>query len=250
VLFQEPPPSPGEIHFSLFGIPIRVHPWFWILAAVLGMNICDKDLALLLIWVVAVFISILCHELGHALVIRAFGNAPWITLYAMGGLTSHDPRRNMHARGRNVWGQILISFAGPGAGFLLIALILGILMATGYRDKIFFGVFFNLVPAVLIADNVRLTMFLNFLFLVTMMWGFINLLPIFPLDGGKIVQELFVYISPRRGFFYALWLSIVTASIVALHQLFYYRSINCLLFGYFAYENYQVLRAYFGPQRR
>ena len=132
MLLQEPDRTQADLNFSLFGIPIRIHPMFWAIAALLGLNACDRDLSLLLIWVVAVFFSILLHELGHAVVIRWFGNRPWITLYAFGGLTSHDPRRSLRPGGTNTWGQILISFAGPGVGFLLVAVLLGIFQSAAH----------------------------------------------------------------------------------------------------------------------
>jgi stage IV sporulation protein FB len=200
---------------------------------------------MLLIWIVAVFITILWHEMGHATVIRLFGSQPWITLYAMGGLTSHDPRRTMRSAGGNTWGQILISFAGPGAGFLLVALLLGVLAAAGYRNQIHFDGFLGLVPAVGNIGNVRLAMFLDFIFLTSMLWGFLNLLPIYPLDGGQIARELWLFFSTRRGIPQSLMLSIFTAVLVAFYQLFYCQSLfNGMIFGYFAYENYQALRAY------
>ena len=250
MLLQEPGPTRGDLNFSLFGIPVRVHPWFWVTAVFLGVNLTDRDLALLLIWVVAVFISILWHELGHAVVIRAFGHQPWITLYVMGGLTSHDPRRNPRSAGGTTWGQILISFAGPGAGFLLVIALLGILTAAGYRDQIFFEQFFGLVPAIGNIGNERLAEFLNYIFFTSVLWGVFNLLPIYPLDGGQIVRELFLYFSPRQGIPQSLMLSIVTSALIAFYMLFHYHSIfNGMVFGYFAFESYQILRAYSGNGR-
>ena len=69
----------------------------------------------MLCWVVAVFLSVLVHEMGHALAIRALGVQPWITLYGMGGLTSHRGGRLPPKT------QILVSLAGPAAGFALAA---------------------------------------------------------------------------------------------------------------------------------
>src|ERR1043166_8856978 len=81
----------------------------------------------LMIWVAVVFVSILIHELGHALVARAHGWQPWITLYGMGGLASYQPTRH------DTRSQILISAAGPAAGFAFIAVILAIVHASGHR---------------------------------------------------------------------------------------------------------------------
>jgi stage IV sporulation protein FB len=223
---------------------------FWLLATFLGLN-KDTQLPELLIWVIAVFICIMWHELGHAVVIRAFGHHPWITLYAMGGLTSHDPRRNPRSASGTTWGQILISFAGPGAGFLLIAIILGILIATGNGNKYVVVRIFEYIPLPLLINiaNERVALFFNDIFIISVFWGILNLLPIYPLDGGQIARELFVLFS-RRGIQQSLIISMVTAALVAFHQVFYYRSIwNGLIFGYFAFENYQMLQAYSGRGR-
>jgi membrane-associated protease RseP (regulator of RpoE activity) len=168
----------------------------------------------------------------------------------MGGLTSHDPRHNRRSAGGNTWGQILISFAGPGAGFLLVAVLLGVITAAGHRDKIYFDYFFGLLPDVDNLGNIRLTTLLNDIFLTSVLWGVLNLLPIYPLDGGQIARELFLYVSPRQGIQLSLGLSIMTAALLAFYQVFYYQSLfNGLIFGYFAYESYQILRAYSGHNR-
>ena len=96
------------------------------------------DAASVLTWIVAVFLSILVHELGHALVMRAYGFRPWITLYGLGGLASYDQGHAFRSKGSGPLGQILICLAGPAAGFLLAAvLVLGLVLA-GYGDEIVF----------------------------------------------------------------------------------------------------------------
>src|SRR6202011_2917389 len=110
-LIGEPPATQADLHFALFGIPVRVHPMFWLMAVLLGANMTAGRPDLMFFWVLAVFLSILVHELGHALVIRSFGSQPWITLYGMGGLASHAATRTDPGT------HILISLAGPGAGF-------------------------------------------------------------------------------------------------------------------------------------
>jgi stage IV sporulation protein FB len=90
---------------------------------------------------------------------------------------------------------------------------------------------------------------LNFLFFINVYWGLVNLLPVFPLDGGHISREVFLYFDPRRGIPRSLMLSIVAAVAVALYLMFHFHSINGLLFAYFAYESYLMLRAYSGFTR-
>ena len=70
MLFTEPNRTPYDLRFNLFGIPVRVHPLFWLVAAILGAG-SDPDPIELLLWIGTVFVSILIHEMGHALAARA-----------------------------------------------------------------------------------------------------------------------------------------------------------------------------------
>jgi stage IV sporulation protein FB len=215
---------------------------FWLVSVMLGIR--TKDPAVLMIWVVAVFISILWHEMGHALVIRSLGFRPWITLYGMGGLASYDPSRFRRAVGVSAWEQIMISFAGPGAGFLLAALLVGILQAAKLGDYLTFEPPFFL-PGVSGLPNLRLQTLLNFLFFINVLWGLVNLLPVYPLDGGHIARELFLSFNLRDGIRRSLMLSMMTAVLFGIYAAMKWQDLFILLFfWYLAYENYQTLRAY------
>ena len=144
MLIAEPPQTPWDVHFSVFGFPVRIHPLFWLVGMLLGFS-GGKDAGIhLLIWFVAFFSSILIHELGHALMIRRFGRPAHIVLYAMGGLAiegrpsagfgspwSFDSYTGFQPRQRTPVEQILISAAGPGIQFLLLGLIVAVIFATG-----------------------------------------------------------------------------------------------------------------------
>ncbi len=150
VLFAEPPRTEYDLTFGLFGFPVRVHPMFWLMTLMLGYNLGNP--ASVLIWVVAVFLSILVHELGHAAVMRAYGFRPWIVLYGMGGLTCRDSRDDFnsgfYARKYDWLEQILISVAGPAAGFLLAAVLVAAIFAAGYGRHCGFHDPFGLLPYV------------------------------------------------------------------------------------------------------
>jgi Zn-dependent protease len=247
MLLAEPPPSSGDIHFSLLGIPVRIHPMFWLVTLMFGLN--QDNLSIVLIWIVAVFIGILWHEMGHALVIRWFGYLPWITLHGMGGLASYDPTRHRRNHGLTSTEDILISFAGPGAGFLLAALLVVILFAAKQGDHLLFLPPFY-IPVVVGLDNFRLQVLLNFLFYICGFWGLLNLLPIYPLDGGQIARELFLRFNLRDGIRQSLMLSLVTALSIGIYGATKYHSgFFLIFFAYLAYENYQALQAYSGRGR-
>jgi Zn-dependent protease len=214
-------PTPLDLRFSLFGIPVRVHPLFWLFSAALGWH-GAKQLNLTVIWVVCVFFSILIHELGHALTAQAFGWPPHIVLYSFGGYASYAPTRG-HTAGRS----IMVSFAGPGAGFLFYAVIRGVEQ------------FLRLKHVELSPEALNALWDLKF---INLWWGLVNLLPVYPLDGGQISRAAFTHWRPWDGYDISLKLSLVVAAGVAF---FLFRSgqmFNALLFGSLAFDNLQALQ--------
>jgi Zn-dependent protease len=242
VLLGEPPQTAYDLNFSLFGIPVRVHPLFWLVTLLMGWN--RRDPAAVLTWVVAVFIAILIHEMGHALVMRAYGYRPWITLYGMGGLASHNDGYDHRSKGAEPLAQILTSLAGPAAGFAAAAvLIIGFFLA-GYGEGV---VVTPLGPYVLGLPNPRLADLTNSLLFICVVWGVINLLPIYPLDGGQITREILLTFSPREGMRQSLVVSIAAAATMAAVGFVYWQSMFvAILFAYLAYSSYATLQAYGG----
>src|SRR5215470_12143004 len=102
---------------KIFGIPVKVQPFFLLVAGFLGYS-RNLPFEFLVEWIIVVFISILAHEFGHALTIRAFGMSPQIMIYGFGGVTSWTDEKGVsHAK------RIAISLAGPFAGFLFYGLV-------------------------------------------------------------------------------------------------------------------------------
>jgi Zn-dependent protease len=160
---------------KIFGIPTKVEPSFLVLSLFLAAN-RGLNLLLLLEWLVIVFISVLVHELGHALVARRFGLSPQITLYSMGGLTSWSEVTEIGPPK-----HLAISLAGPAAGFLLG------------------GVLFLVAPMVLRAvPSELLTVAYQDLLWVNIGWGVFNLFPILPLDGGHVLLTLERWLTKKR----------------------------------------------------
>jgi Zn-dependent protease len=234
-LFGEPSRTQWDLNFTVLGIPVRVHPMFWVVSVLLGMGGGTAKPVNVLMWVVAVFISILVHEMGHAVVIRANGWQPWITLHGFGGLASYEPTRT------TPWTQIGISLAGPAAGFALAAVILAILTLAG-NDWFVAGM--DVVPGPM--ENLQLWRFTFDMLFINILWGLVNLLPIYPLDGGQISRQLFNRYAGNDGLRQSLWLSILAAAGVALYAGSRHELYIALMFGYMAYNSYTILQAYFG----
>ncbi|TWT77730.1 Peptidase family M50 [Posidoniimonas polymericola] len=235
MILAEPSPTPADLHFRLFGFPVRVHPFFWLICLLLSGGGEPRSV---LIWIVAVFASIVVHELGHAFAQRHYGGRSRIVLYGMGGLAIGEGVRD------TPWRQVLISLAGPFAGFLLATLLYLLLVATGVPAE----VRFTPLPRVVVAqiDSLFANELLRNLFYINIMWGILNLAPIYPLDGGRVSRELFtMWLPPHRGVIASLWVSVLCA--VALGGYLFTLGgglWSLLLFGMLAYNNYQMLQAY------
>ncbi|MEM7179720.1 MAG: site-2 protease family protein [Spirochaetota bacterium] len=232
-MFFEPDATRYDLKFSLFGIPIRVHPMFWALGIFFGSA---RGLDYALVWVSILFVSILVHELGHSLVMRVYGIQSHIVLYTMGGLAIP-----LHGKNTTPYKNIAISLAGPFAGFFLaaVAILVGVEMGGELSLQWFAFIPF---PHLQFSSYWHYTVFSSILW-VNICWGIINLLPVFPLDGGQVFRELFLLFLPNNGLRYSLWLSVITGGALAIWGIISLKSIfMLLLFGSLAYSSYQSLK--------
>lgn len=249
--FQSPPVTRYDLNFTLAGIPVRVHPLFWLMTILFGAS--TANLIHLLIWVVVVFISILVHELGHAFALRIYGRESHIVLYLGGGLTVRgstrwESRRATASLGRTQ--EIMISLAGPLAGFLLAALVMLCVAALGGTVTI--NALFGLIPLPAAylpqAGFVANLLIMTFIW-VNVFWGLINLMPVYPLDGGNIARQIFLKFDPWNGVRKSLWLSVGAGAVMACLGLFLFSSIYiALLFGYLAFQSYQTVQGRVGSR--
>lgn len=163
------------------GIPVKAH-WsvlviLALLAALLAGNVLPGaagDATAPVYWIVAItvaavlMVSLLAHELAHALLARRFGvRVKSVTLWALGGVTTFDeepvtPRANA-----------LVAAAGP-----VVSLVLGGLFVVAARcvDPTW------LYGLAIVA--------LNWLAAMNVLLGLFNLLPAAPLDGGRVLRAL------------------------------------------------------------
>ncbi|NDD59281.1 MAG: stage IV sporulation protein FB, partial [Chlamydiae bacterium] len=93
-------------------IPILIRPSFWLVAALIGF-LYSRDFVGAAMWTFVIFISVLFHELGHAITALFCGMKPRIELVAMGGMTFHEGDSLPFTK------RFLIVFNGPFFGFLL-----------------------------------------------------------------------------------------------------------------------------------
>ena len=241
MFLAEPTPTPYDVSFRLFGIPVRIHPFFWVIALLLGYGSLTGPWDAML-WVMAVLISILVHELGHASVRRLQGYAPRITLYGFGGLTSHRP--NQFGTRPSALSEILAIAAGPAAGLSL---------AAGAFAVYYFGIH----PSLDTSLGLYFRGFVLSMLAINVFWSIMNLIPVIPLDGGQIAREALVKAFPRRGLEFALMLSVIAAlvTVLSVYQIFvvYFRGhppyFLMFLFGYMGFQNFMYLQSLNSGQR-
>jgi stage IV sporulation protein FB len=229
-LLSDPGTTQYDLRFSVLGIPVRVHPMFWFIGLLLGS--ATPQLSLVAIWIGCLFLSILVHELGHALAARSFGWPPDIVLHGFGGFARYSPGYG-YTRRRAIW----ITFAGPLAGFGLFAIVFGIHVGiqlaidtqqpwamTLKTSSAWPGVSFAIMQ----------------LEWINLFWGLFNLLPVFPLDGGQICSELLNARDNHSGRLRAHQIGMITAGLVAAYFLNSGSIWGGLMFGSLAYQNYQI----------
>jgi Zn-dependent protease len=239
LLLLEPEPTPADLRFRIFGVAVRVHPMFWLVAALLGWSWQQLGLVYVLIWIGCVFVSILVHEFGHVWMGNIFGSPGHIVLYSFGGLAIGS--KNLSDR----WKRIAVSAAGPLIQFVPCGIAW--LAARNYVDLV--GRDFAVSDA-----GKKLAITLVMLRDINLFWPLLNLLPIWPLDGGQISREVFDFFSPGRGIRTALGISMVVAGIIAANAiisenrgepLIPYLPVGWysgILFGMLAFSSFQTMQ--------
>lgn len=211
-------PTPFDLRMHVFRIPVRVHPSFWIIAAALGWH--GEEPQLTLIWVLCVFVSILVHELGHALVAEALGWRSEILLYAFGGLAFSD-----RIAGRTPTRDIFVSIAGPAAQFCMLPFIFLAIWGLGTSEL-------PVHPYVYEA--------LSNLVLINLAWPILNLMPVLPLDGGQIMQSFLELFRVRDSASPALVVSIIVGGLLAYTSYTFLRGMGGILFVILTIMNIQA----------
>jgi Zn-dependent protease len=258
MLLAEPQETGADWRFDLFGIPVRVSVWFWLAAPLLGWSVCQSFsggdqrtlLQMLAIWVGVVFVSILVHELGHALAYRSFGQGASIVLYHFGGLAMPQAwGRRGHLRPLQ---RLLVSAAGPAAQLALAAaVVIGLrgagmyvpfpLERLGQRLGLYAGREFSSLFAYALFD---------FLLFVNVFWPLLNLVPVPPLDGGQIVREGLLALDVPDAHRIAGMIGVVAGAAVAWWGYTRNEPYLGIMFAMLAASCYQSLSAGSPPWRR
>jgi Zn-dependent protease/Flp pilus assembly protein TadD len=178
-----------------------------------------------------VFISILVHELGHAFTMKAFGYQPSVVIEWFGGRTSPNTNQPIP------WlKDVALTLAGPLAG-----LALGLTALFAFRHFAPVGSFAGPIGRRL----------LGFLAGANIVWTLVNLMPVLPLDGGRISHTVLTRFFGRRGILFSQGIGLVASvAVVALSLRFDKGDMFVpLYFGMFGFQALQVLMAYFSGKQ-
>ncbi|WP_059360009.1 site-2 protease family protein [Parachlamydia acanthamoebae] len=201
--------------FSPFSkISVHIHPVFWLLAALIGW-LSSGTVGGTLVWTVIVFLSVLIHEYGHALTAVAFGQRARIELVALGGVTQRSGTK------LNLWKEFIIVMNGPIAGFMLFIIASFLLrFFKGSPDNV--GIY-----------ALKITAMANFF------WTIVNLLPVYPLDGGRLLSIVMEGIFGIRGIKIALFLSMLFSALCSFVFFMFRQVFAGALFLMLTFENYR-----------
>lgn len=263
LLLGEPAPTPYDLHFSIFGFPVRISAWFWLAGLIFGSSITGwaDELNIpawrcVLAWIAPLFVSILIHELGHCLAFRKHNLSSRMVLYHFGGLAIPGSRLGHRSTSQTPWSQVEISAAGPVLQ-MISGLLLGIVVRTfGFNVPGLPSFLSSFLPMFNSEAGRDLRMFSGDLYLfvdsymyISIYWALFNLLPIYPLDGGQIARQLGVIAFGTEGVRYSLILSIMVGGLVAVGFFTSERNLMAFMFASFAYSSYQALQSSRGSYR-
>ncbi len=207
------------IEFTLFKIPVRVEASFWLFMGLLGFMInsdSQSDLILTIaIFIMVAFVSILIHEMGHALMIRKYKLPTQIVLTSFGGYATHPVGHLDRLQ------SFLVTLAGP-----LVQFVFGLTIFLVFKNT----------PM----PNPLMATFVNYMSGMSIIWAVFNCLPILPLDGGRMLESA---MGPRR-IKLTLIISMITAVIIAIIGMVNGAIFVTVFMTMFAWQNYQAYEQY------
>ncbi len=161
-----------------FGIKVSVHWTFtlliaWIVFISLNRGLEPMQIVMHIVFVLALFVCVVLHEFGHSLVAIKFGGkVESITLLPIGGMA------NMSKMPEKPREEFLVSAAGPAVNVVIAALVwlyIAFAHPVGIEEMEFETITLNNFPLMLLAANLFIVAF--------------NLIPAFPMDGGRLFRS-------------------------------------------------------------
>lgn len=162
-----------RIHLTFFLLLL----WFWISYYHQGGTAAAIEGTL---FIIALFACVVAHEFGHALTARTFGiRTPDITLLPIGGVARLERMPEKPSQ------EILVAIAGPAVNIVIAAILI---LIIGARANL--GVLENID-----SSNVD---FVTRLAAVNLFLVLFNMIPAFPMDGGRVLRAVLAIYYPRK----------------------------------------------------
>lgn len=203
----DPAPTTADIRVKICGVPLWIHPLFWLSVAALGIRYyADPEggsLGYFTFWILAVLGSVLLHTFCQAFVGRLFGMRGEIVLYGLGSLILGVDKLS------RCWRRVIVLLVGPMVQFVLLGCIWG--LAT-----------FVPFPATLInwGWQTPIATGAEILVRINLAWGLLNILPIWPLVGGRIALDVGDSLLGRKGRTAAMVLSLIVTATLSVWVVF------------------------------
>ena len=196
---------------NLGGTTIDVDFSFLILCALFVMRDYSQHPQMAILWIPVLLVSLLAHELAHAGTIGLLGlGSSHVILNGMGGVT-------INQRVATPWQDLRISLAGPLASFGVSAVV--------YLSR-------------------QTNPFLEMLLTINIIWGFFNLMPVAPLDGGHAFRNfLRLFLDDRRAVRMAAAVGMVAGVVFIVFMGVKGEIYIAALMGFFTYLNFQHWQA-------
>lgn len=217
----------GVSLFRFLGVEVSVSLWYGILmgfVAILWPSMGSMTYADGVIVALAITLSLLVHEYAHALMAKRYNLSPSIILHAFGGYCATD--REARTDGEDA----RVVLAGPIAGLVFAGLI---------------GLVYLLAPGIVAASPVTQTLFAALLW-VNLVWSAVNLvLPIWPLDGGRLFHLLLRrFTDEKKARRWVLNASIYTVVPVGILGLMQFGNLLLIFFAFYVLmDNIRALKA-------
>jgi Zn-dependent protease len=204
-----------------FGIPLYIHWTFWLLplwVVLMSRQLGATELALNLAVLAAAFGCVLLHELGHALTARVYGiGTRSITLYPIGGVARLERLAEKPAQ------ELWITLAGPAVNLAIATVLAAGLLVLGAFDV-------NLVTGTLAGVFLLKLLFVNVFMVV------FNLLPAFPMDGGRVLRALLAMgLGQLRATRIAVIVGVVVAALLGIGGYWYWHNPFLLAIALFVF---------------
>ena len=166
------------VNASFLLLPLFIVLSTWERGAALGSQ---RAAIMGLMLILATMVCVVLHELGHALTARRFGiQTKTITLYPIGGVAALERIPEQPAQ------ELIVALAGPAVNFVLAGLCFFLAVVQGAFSR-----------HVHLAFTVTGANFMLELVVINLWFGGFNLLPAFPMDGGRVLRALLAMKMPR-----------------------------------------------------